>query len=116
MRTAITIATLHAGGFRVLATPDKSVNQQRREFKEFLRGGRAHPEFSAVEIYTSGGSGSIRKRLAHPDRVSQIAAANVPPAPDEAEGFDPATPPAPPVDAPSPEPVAPKSSSKRGGK
>lgn len=110
MRTAVTIATLHKGGARLLSGPDIPLGEQRRRFKEFIRGGRAHPEFSAVELYTSGGTGAMRRRLVHPDTAAALAASNVPDPDEGAEEVDPENP-APPA-PPAPEPAKAKAPTK----
>lgn len=107
MRKAVTIAETRDGKTVLLCGVEVSLTKQRLQFKEALRL-QAHPEFREAMILTTDGGRVMRKRFLTPERAAALAAANVPPVPDDAEEVaEPTENPAPPAEVPPPAPPEP---------
>lgn len=108
MRKAVTIAETRDGKTVLLCGVEVSLTKQRLQFKEALRL-QAHPEFREAMILTTDGGRVMRKRFLTPERAAALAAANVPPVPEDAEEVaEPPENPAPPTEVPPPPPAPPE--------
>lgn len=94
MRTAITLARTHAGKWVMLATPDDSLLEQKKNFRAF-RADKSHPDYNLVTYQESDGHAE-RNRLMTPEekeaddarRAAIHAPAAAPAAPNGQSGPD----------------------------
>jgi hypothetical protein len=75
MRTAITLGYPHDGGTVVLVSgTEVPIRKQRDALKEVIRGGKFHPEYSAIEIWESdGGCVKYLRRLPRSEKVPEAS-------------------------------------------
>jgi mannitol-1-phosphate/altronate dehydrogenase len=105
MRKAVTIAETRDGKTVLICGVEVPLTKQRLQFKEVLRL-QAHPEFREAMILTTDGGRVMRKRFSTPERAAALAAANVPPVPEDAEEVaEPQENPAPPTEVPPAKPA-----------